>query len=412
MTEGKKIWGDIYHLADNLAINSERLKYLVEDVIGKRAETVEEANTVLSFLSAVDSKFKSRTITVDEAIEEAKREYKEGGTGEALEATKHEAEQIMRETLGEPLTEGRVVNAELVVDGHWDKTVEIDEGTFKFREEGTALACRNCDKDSVQVLRPSVPECSCPDFQISKQKQEWCKHLKACSVAGYPVKELPAIPKGVAEALVKHETGKQKKGKQKKEEVIAMTVLDKQIEMPIQTPSELILSEEGALDVIKSIIGKNPRKEDVLEIYAGIEEIKADVIISLCLYVGIPYRIIEKETEKTRISIGKIYNLGASQDQIVKYGKIAEILPEVDVVTRCKVTVAAAWKDRSGNTRLSVGVKEEYLTPHDLSDISKRGATFIEAKAITKANKKALQSVLPITHDGLLSKIKEAYGWT
>ena len=183
------------------------------------------------------------------------------------------------------------------------------------------------------------------------------------------------------------------------------------IEMPIQTPSESILSEEGALNVIKSIIGNKPRKEDVLEIYAGIEEINADVVISLCQYLGIQYRIIEKEIEKTRISIGKIYELGASQDQIAKYGKIAEIMPEVDVVTRCKVTVAAAWKDKSGNTRLSVGVKEEYLTPHDLLDISKRGATFIEQKAITKASKKALLSVLPVTHDGLKSKILKAYGW-
>ena len=61
MTEEKKeIWKEIYTLAEELGINKERLKFLVEDVIGKRAETAEEANTVLSFLEAADSKFKNR----------------------------------------------------------------------------------------------------------------------------------------------------------------------------------------------------------------------------------------------------------------------------------------------------------------------------------------------------------------
>lgn len=101
----KSVWKEIYTLADNLAINKERLKFIVEDVIGKRAETEEEANTVLSFLEAVDKKFKNRTITLDEAIKEAKGEYK----GEA------------KEILGEPTDEevekmGEDVEKEMRVD--------------------------------------------------------------------------------------------------------------------------------------------------------------------------------------------------------------------------------------------------------------------------------------------------------
>lgn len=293
----------------------------------------------------------------------------------------------------------------------WTKRVEIDEGEFSFLDEGDRLRCRGDINDKVYDLDVSVPSCSCLDFQVNKRKNEWCKHLKAASVAGYSVKELEEIPEEVTNALAKPEKPPQKEVKAKKEEVVAMTVLDKQIEIPIQTPAEMIMSEEKALDMIKKIIGDKPKKEDVIESYAGIEELNADVVLSLSAYLGIQYRIVEKEIEKTRISIGQVYRLGATNEQIAKYGKIAEILPEVDVVTRCKVTVAAAWKDKRGNTRLSVGVKEEFLTPHDLLDISKRGATFIETKAITKASKKALLSVLPVTHDGLKSKIKRAYRW-
>ena len=86
-------------------------------------------------------------------------------------------------------------------------------------------------------------------------------------------------------------------------------------------------------------------------------------------------------------------------------------MPETDVVTRCKITAIAAWKDKSGNLRVGIGTKEEHLTPSDLRDISRRGANFIETRCESKAFKKAILTSLPITHDGLMRKIKETYGW-
>ena len=294
----------------------------------------------------------------------------------------------------------------------WDKTVETDNGVFMFREEGGKILCRNGANNNAYMLDVGEPHCSCRDFVVNKKEQEWCKHLKAADDGGYKVTKLPEIPKEVSDALAKQEKEKGRKTpKVKKEEAVAITILGKQIEMPVQTPSDMIMSEENALKMIKGIIGNTPKKDDVIESYAGIEELNADVVLSLCSYLGIQYRIVEKEIEKARMNVGKIYELTATEDQMRKYGAIAKMMPEVDIVTRCKVTVVAAWKDKSGNTRISVGVKEEILTPFELSDISKRGVNFIEAKAITKASKKALLSVLPVTHDGLKSKIKEAYHW-
>ena len=486
MTEDiKAIWKNIYTFADNLAITNERLKYLVEGILGKRAETAEEANTVLTFLKAVNHKYKGSLLTVDEAIEAVKG-YKHRTVDETTDAemdkigaeleeerkAKEErtrTEQTERiKTLQVELkdkfpithlqayiekTYGKGVHleyltneqraelivemermaeaeAEVVEEGEerwdkaadtdrlkeeetkWDKTIETEEGTFMFKDEGTALVlCKNGVNDKKYWLDILVPGCSCPDFQVNKRQREWCKHLAAAAKAGYPVKELRAIPEEVTAALVQHDKEKQKKVKVNKEETVALTILDKQIEMPVQIPSEIIQGEDKVLAMIKGIIGNTPKKDDVIESYAGIEELSADVVLSLASYLGIQYRIVEKEIEKTRMSVGMIYELTATEDQMRKYGAVAKIMPEVDIVTRCKVTVVAAWKDKSGNTRISVGVKEELLTPFELSDIAKRGVNFIETKAITKASKKALLSVMPVTHDGLKSKIKEAYGW-
>ena len=348
-----------------------------------------------------------------EALKEALKK-KEKGT---LEGYASEGDEELK-NFGEKLDAEKVVDVEVVEkeevveeEQKWDKSVEIDEGTFSFQEEDGKLRCKNGANDNVYELRIDIPECPCGDFEINKEKREWCKHLKAAKVAGYDVKELPKVPEEIKKALAKPEKEKQKKGKAKKEETVAITVLNKQIEIPIQTPSNMVMSEEKAIEMIKEIIGNTPKKDDVIESYAGIEELNADVVLSLCSYLGIQYRIVEKEIEKARMSVGKIYELTATKDQLQKYGAVAKIMPEVDIVTRCKVTVAAAWKDKSGNTRISVGVKEEILTPFELSDISKRGVNFIETKAITKASKKALLSVLPVTHDGLKSKIKEAYNW-
>ena len=327
----------------------------------------------------------------------------------ALQDKRKVREEMERGTA--KMSEKKVIEPEVVDEEEelkWHVTVEIDEGRFSFKDgDNGVLLCKSGDKE--YELRVDIPECSCRDYPAKKKKHEWCKHLKAASVLNYPVKEFPKVPEEIKNVLAAPE--KSRRSKVKREEVVAITILNKEIEIPIQTPSNMIMSEDKAMEMIKGIIGNTPKKDDVIESYAGIEELNADVVLSLCSYLGIQYRIVEKEIEKARMSVGKIYELTATEEQMRKYGAVAKIMPEVDIVTRCKVTVAAAWKDKSGNTRISVGVKEELLTPFELSDISKRGVNFIEAKAITKASKKALLSVLPITHDGLKSKIKEAYHW-
>jgi len=526
MTEDQKaIWKEIYTLADSLAINRERLKYLVEDIIGKRAETIEAANTVQAVLEAVDSKFKNRLLPVGEAIEETKGEHKKDSKGEVQvqgtlgEPTDEEVEQIgaeleeevrrkdieeikklvddlgiseeeleaimetykvknteelnaeqaedlkdylenkrdvreaveadrkvhkeimdivsgftnsndgvkffhgLHEKYGvvsvpdldfsqkeEVLKQLKAVQAEVVVEEHWDKTVEIDEGTFMFRGKGGKVLCKNGANDNVYELKVDIPKCSCKDFEINKQKQEWCKHLKAASVAGYPVKELTAIPEGVSEALVKPEKKKQKKVK--KEEVVALTVMGETIQIPVQTPAETINNEEAAVKMIQDIAGLKPRYEDVIERYGEIEEISADVILSLAQYAGVRFQIFNKEVEKAKMNLGQIFlKIPMSEDKRKRYEPLVEFMPDTDVTVRCKITSVAAWQDKAGNLRLGVGTKEEHLTPYELRDIVLRGANFIETKCESKASKKSIINALPITHDGLLSKIKETYGW-
>jgi hypothetical protein len=87
------------------------------------------------------------------------------------------------------------------------------------------------------------------------------------------------------------------------------------------------------------------------------------------------------------------------------------MMPDVLITTRCKITSVSGWKDKAGGVRVGIGVKEEVLVPHELADIAKRGANFITTKCLTKSLKKAVLGCLPVTHDGLLCAVKNAYHW-
>ena len=166
--------------------------------------------------------------------------------------------------------------------------------------------------------------------------------------------------------------------------------------------------------MLRDILGEDAKYEDVIEKYGDdIEEIKADVVISLGQYAGIRFVPVNKETESTKINIGKLYLLSETDEKKrQKYAEIADLMPDTEVVMRCKVTAVAAWKDQAGNIRVGVATKEEHMTPFDLRDICRRGSNFIETKAESKAYKKAILVSLPITHDGLKRKIKKLYHWT
>ena len=293
----------------------------------------------------------------------------------------------------------------------WKKTVEVDEGTFMFREEGGKLFCKNIANGNVYALKIEIPECTCGDFEINKEKQEWCKHLKAASIAGYKVSPLSETPKEV-KALVKPEKEKQRRGKAKKEETVAIEVLGKRVELAVQTPQEIIQNEVKAAEMIKTILGPNPKREDVIEEYGDIKEIAADVIVSLAQYSGIRFQPFIKETEVVKINLGKVFKaIPMSKDKKEQYGPLADFIPDTDVTVRCKITSIAGWRDKKGDLHFGMGTKEEHLTPYKLKDIATRGANFIETMCETKSAKKSILGCLPITHDGLLRKIEGIYGW-
>jgi len=307
--------------------------------------------------------------------------------------------------------EKKVIEAEVVDDGKeskWHRTVETDEGTFAFHEEEGKLLCKS--GDNVYELHVSVPDCTCPDFQISKKKNKWCKHLKAASLL-YRVKEFPKVPAEITKALAKTEKDRQKRGKAKKEELVKVMMFDKEVTLGVQVPTEIIKSEDHAVELIKTILGDHPDKGNVIMSYAGIEELSADVILSLSQAIGIRYMPIVYEKEEVKMSLGDVYLATANDEQKRKYEAVAKMLPAVNIVTHCRITTIAGWKDKSGNVRVAAGTKEEYLTPHDLADISKRSSAFLLTKCETKSAKKAILNCLPVTDEGLLQKIKEIYKW-
>ena len=389
----KALWVEIYDIANWCGLSNEELEKLVIDIVGKRAESEEEVKKVLQFLRAVKRKLETEMfITTEDAINKVKTEgipEGENSEGVVIEQGKEEKEKK---------------------EEKWDTKVKIAEGEFMFRlEDEDRIICKNVETGNTYVINPKKPACSCLDFRINKRGQEWCKHLEAAWAAGYKVTKIPEMPEEVTALVPKKRKGRAKKSS----EEITVRVQDEWIQMPVQVPDEVIQNEESALKMIRDIIGDNPKYEDVIEKYGNnIEEINADVIISLAQYTGIQFRILSKETESKRINLSKIYIATETDEKKKKYySEIADLMPETDVVTRCKITAVAAWKDRSGNLRVGVGTKEEHLTPPDLRDISRRGANFIETRCESKAFKKAILTSLPITHDGLMRKIKETYGW-
>ena len=309
----------------------------------------------------------------------------------------------------EPKNEDAEVN-----ELNWDKTVETDEGEFSFREEDGKLLCKNGVNDNVYELDIITPHCPCNDFVINKKEMLWCKHLGAAKVAGYGVKELPKAPEEAVKALSNPKAKQKTKALPKagKEEIVSLSIMGEDIQMPVQVPDEIIRTEEGATKMIIDIVGPKPLFKDVIEKFGDIEEVSADVIISLAQYSGIRFQILSKETETAKMNLGKIFlAIPMQEDKKKRYADIADFMPDTDVVIRCKITSIAAWKDKAGNLRVGTGTKEEHLTPYELKDIVMRGANFIETKCESKSFKKAISNALPVTHDGLLQKIKATYGW-
>jgi hypothetical protein len=297
---------------------------------------------------------------------------------------------------------------------------------YTFTQIGTGPMICKGDNGSVYEVDFNKPFCSCPDFTINRRQQSWCKHLEAAKEAGCEVAEItPAMAAETEEQLrreleegkgleeeEKKRKRKGKKGKETNEEIVSLTVADHEVSLPIQVPAEIIQCEDVALHMIENILGPNPKYADVIESWGDIEEISADVIIALAQYAGIRFTVLSKEIETKKMNLGKLFKLiPMKEEKKAQYEALANEMPDTDVVIRCKITAVAGWRDKNGGLRVGFGTKEEHLTPYELRDIVLRGANFIETKCLTKAEKKAISSALPITSDGLLSKIKLRYGW-
>lgn len=263
------------------------------------------------------------------------------------------------------------------------------EAKITFEDTETdALFCHS--NGNKYEISKSAKICSCDGFK------QWghCKHLDAALKEGYIELKIETIEPAP--------TGKE-------EEYKILVGEDKQVVVQVKTIEKAITSELTATKMLKNILGEHPNRNDVIESYQDVEEIAADVIISLAQYAGIRFYPVSREVEKAKINLGKVYQATTGDK---KFDSVVEMMPETDVTIRCKITVVAAWKDKSGNLRIGTGTKEEHMTPYELKDIAKRGANFIETKCESKAFKKAIINALPITHDGLLSKIKHVYGWS
>jgi hypothetical protein len=295
---------------------------------------------------------------------------------------------------------------------------------YTFTQIGTGPMICKGDNGSVYQVDFNKPFCSCPDFTINRRQQSWCKHLEAAKEAGCEVAEITPEMAAETEEQLRRELeegkeveekvkkAKRKRGKETNEEIVSLTVADNEVSLPIQVPAEIIQCEDAALRMIENILGPSPKYADVIESWGDIEEISADVIIALAQYAGIRFTILSKEIETKKMNLGKLFKLiPMKEEKKAQYEALATEMPDTDVVIRCKITAVAGWRDKNGGLRVGFGTKEEHLTPYELRDIVLRGANFIETKCLTKAEKKAISSALPITSDGLLSKIKLRYGW-
>lgn len=298
------------------------------------------------------------------------------------------------------------------------EVAETPAFTFVEGENGI-LKCINGEKGTEYELDLNKPSCTCLDFKTHKAKSEFCKHLQAAKDAGYDVKEFPVVPEDAKDAIIQARRGNNGKGKKKEEEdSITLSYNAVTVTMPVQTPTNIIEKEEVAATAIKDILGNAPLKANVIESFgANIEEIAADVVISLAQHSGIRFTVVSKDVKTAKLNLGEIYKTveegrGDNQKRNAEmYAKLAAAMPDTDVTISCKVTAIAAWRDNKGGLRVGTGTKEEHLTVYSLKDLASRGVNFVETSAETKAFKKAIINALPITHDGLLQKIKQTYGW-
>jgi len=286
----------------------------------------------------------------------------------------HEPEELGEEEAGAE-AEQKLIEAQ---------EIEYEGERFRVYEEEGVTKVANMDEETEYQILPLAPSCKCKDFQIrvlERGEKGRCKHLEVAEKAGYTVGEIR-----------RHET------------------MDIEGIEKVSQPSVFLESEEQAIKILRQILGPKPKKGDVIESFKSrgrkIEEISADVVISLARAVGVRTKIIERDIQKFELTPEMIKP--AVKD---KWKEIAENMPSQEVVSTARIMAMAGWLDENGNPQVEVGTKTQVMTPSDLKDVCSRGTNFVETTAETKALKKCILNSLGITSDGLKRKIKETYGW-
>jgi len=284
----------------------------------------------------------------------------------------HESEELGEE---EAEAEQKLIEAQ---------EIEYEDERFRVYEEKGVTKVANMDEDTEYEILPLAPSCECKDFQIrilERGEKSRCKHLEVAEKAGYTVGEV------------------------RRHEAIDVEGMEK-----VSQPSVFLESEEQAIKILRQILGPKPEKDDVIETFKSrgkkLEEISADVVISLARAIGIRTKIVERDIQKFELTPEMVKS--AVKD---KWKEVAENMPDQEVVSTARIMAMAGWLDENGNPQVEVGTKTQVMTPSDFRDVCRRGANFVETTAETKALKKCILNSLGITSDGLKRKIKETYGW-
>jgi len=320
------------------------------------AKEVDESATIPGGLSVPE-------LIEDGWLEEVPEEVEKGITAEALGRPEKPEAPPAEEAEMEARERG------VLIEG---KEVEYEGERFRIYEEEGATMVANVDEDTEYEIFPLAPSCECKDFQIrvlERGEKERCKHLEVAEEAGYTV------------------------GKIRTPETVSLEGIEE-----VSKPSVILESEDQAVELLKQILGPNPKKEDVIAEVKDrkgnilFEEINADVIKSLANAIGIRVKVIERDNQVQKV-------------------KIADELEPIEVVVKSRIVAIAGFLDEGGKPRVQTGTKSEVMTPSRLDDLKSRGSNFVEVTCESKAQKKAILNALPVTAGGLKRKIKMAYGW-
>lgn len=148
-----------------------------------------------------------------------------------------------------------------------------------------------------------------------------------------------------------------------------------------------IITEDKAANIFQQVLGDVDKKSVITNVPQVGEMLKADAVIALANALGIKRENLENTPNIETIE-------GENGEEMV--------------VVRSKIR--ASYTHPSGVILQSEATVLQKLNMNNLK--GGRGTDLTFRAVQSKAERKAILRVLPITHSGLLSKIKKIYGWS